>query len=156
MKIIRSLALGSAVALGACSSFVPVDRSTLAPGDAVRLELTAEESARQVENLGTYREDVQGTVVELDDGSVGITVSAAQAEGTRLRSNLRSYLPIPWDGVRDVQRSQFSWGRTGLLAAGGVAAAWAILEFTTGSNAGGEEPPINNQRVSLPVFRLFF
>lgn len=145
------------VPLAACSSFAAAERSSLEPGQAIRVELSADQTAQMADDLGGFRESLTGTVQELDDGGVGLTISDPRQVGVPATRNLRSYVYLPWDGVTTLERREFNLLQTGLLAAGGAAAAWAILELTTGGGGVGEDGPgTNNGRVSVPIFGFAF
>lgn len=157
MKVHRFLVPLILAPLAACSTFAPVDRATVVPGEAIRVELTSEQTAAMADELGGFRESLTGTVQELDDGGVGLTISAVQDQAVQMAQNFRSYIYLPWNGVTRVERRQFSPLRSGLLVAGGAAAAWAILELTTGSGGVGEEGGnTNNGLVSVPIFGFAF
>jgi len=157
MNIRRPLLALLLVPLAACSSFVVAERSSLEPGQAIRVELSATQTAEVAEDLGGFRESLTGTVQELDDGGVGLTISDPGQVGVPATRSLRSYVYLPWDGVTTLERREFNLLQTGLLAAGGAAVAWGILELTTGGGGVGEDGPgTNNGRVSVPIFGFAF
>jgi hypothetical protein len=146
------LATLAAVVATGCSSYAPVDRAVLTTGDAVRIGLTPQESANQAANLGSFRDNLVGTIQSLNQAGLGITVASAQAAGTPLSADFRSYLEVPWDGVTTVSRREFSWTKTALAAAAAGAVAIFILEVANPSGGGGEEPPPTNQSViRIPI-----
>lgn len=148
------LLIASVITAAGCSTYAPVDRAVLTPGDAIRVGLTSQESANQVENLGSFRDHLVGTIHSMNDTTLGLTVSAAQAAGTPLNPRFRSYLEVPWDGVTQVARREFSWTRTGLTVLAAGVATILILEVANPSGGGGEEPPPTNQGlISIPLGR---
>jgi len=143
--------------LSGCSRFIPTERASLNPGEAVRVELTREQMGTVAAEMGAFRESLTGTVLEVDDAGMGLTLSTARNQTVQAARELRSYLYLPWEGVSAVERRAFSPVRTGLLATAGVAAAWALLELATGGGgADGEGPNTNSQRISVPVFGFVF
>lgn len=139
--------------LGACHSFRPADPMTIRPGDQVRVTLTSEEAAAQIETLGDYRPSVEGVVQGSEDGVLGLTVARSSSAVDPRATNLRSFVQIPWDGVTGVETKHFSALRTGLLATGGVLAAVAILQVADFSGGDDGDPPgPENQRVRIPIF----
>jgi hypothetical protein len=139
--------------LGACHTFRPADRAAIRQGEQVRVNLTSDEAASQIETFGDYRTSVEGVVQDTGSGALGLTVSrppsALEPQGT----NLRSYVQIPWDGVTGVETKHFSALRTTLLAGGAALAVVAILSVADFSGGGDGEPPgTENQRVRIPLF----
>lgn len=140
--------------LAGCHTFNPVATSALEPGDAVRITLTRQESANQLERLGAFRESLQGTVRDLEGSALGITLPAdlPPPTGSPANAGLRSYLEIPWDGVAGVEVKRIDWVRTGLLAAGAAVAAVVILDVADDSGGGsGGGGGVDQQRVSVPL-----
>jgi hypothetical protein len=139
--------------LGACHTFRPADRASVRSGEQVRVTLTSEAAAAQIETFGDYRTSVEGVVQETGSGGLGMTVarpsSAVEPGGT----NLRSYVQIPWDDVTGVETKHFSASRTALVVGGAALAAVAILsvaDFSGGND--GDPPGTDNQRVRIPLF----
>lgn len=142
--------------LGACHTFAPMERSQLQPGQSVRVTLTPDESARQVQILGALRESIQGTVRETGGGGLGITLATntAVTPGGPASTGLRTYLELPWNGVSEVEVKRISWARTGLLAAGAAVVAVVILEVADLSGGSNDEGGVNEQRVRIPLLSI--
>jgi hypothetical protein len=152
MRFHNLLAVVLALGLAGCSTYRPADRSILDTGDAVRLHLTEEETAEQAPELGSFRDNLVGTIQEMNQASLGLTIDAAQAEGTPMARRFKRYIEIPWDGVAAVERRQFSWQRTTLAAVAAGLVTWFVLDASNFSGGGGDEPPnVNQNRITIPL-----
>lgn len=139
-----------------CHTFTPVERSDLQPGQSVRVTLTPDESANQVQSLRALRESVQGTVREVGDGGLGITLATntAVTPGGPASTGLRTYLELPWNGVSGVEVKRINWLRTGLLAAGAAVVTVVILDVADLSGGSNDEGGVNEQRVRIPLLSI--
>lgn len=139
-----------------CHTFSPIERSELRPGQSIRVTLTPGESVNQVQRLGALKESLQGTVRDLGDGGLGITLAtnAAVAAGSPVSTGLRTYLDLPWAGVSGLEVKRLDWTRTGLLVAGTAAVAVLILDVADFSGGGGQGGGTDQQRVSIPLLTL--
>lgn len=151
-----AIALFAAPLVAGCHTFTPVDRSQLEPGQSVRVTLTPNESAAQVQHLGSLRASLQGTVGELGETGLGLTLASntGVTPGGPASTGLRTYLELPWNGVSGVEVKRMDWVRTGLLAAGAAVVTVVILDVADLSGGRNDEGGVNEQRVRIPLLSI--
>ena len=151
------LALPFVLALPGCYAYHTIPAASAAPGQTVRVTLSAEEALRQQETVGSLRQRVEGEVVEKGaDGSLGLTVPRPPSSPSQ-RTGLNTFVALPPSSIVQVEAKRFSVGRTALLAGAGAAAAVAVLAVVEAvAGDGGDEGPPNNSSVRIPIGRIFF
>lgn len=127
---------------GACHHYAPSTLAELGPGDRVRTLLTREQLERFDEVLPTGERTLEGTVVEVDSGSVLLEVPLVTvAEGIRLDS-YHQRLRIPAPGMADIELRSLARGKTyALVGMAGAAVGAIVWEQLRKGRRGGTNPP---------------
>ncbi len=155
LEILALLALGPAAA---CYSYQTIPLDDVRPAAEVRLRLTPEAAPRVSAVVGYPTEDVQGTVVQVQDGAVLLTVPAPMPPEGATGQQLYQRLDVPTSQVVEVQRRRLNPLKTyGLVAAAVVGAGLLAAEAFAGVGSGsgsGTKGGANN-RLALPLSRLW-
>lgn len=160
MRTTRIALLSAGIVLIAgCHVFVPIESAAVAPGTAVRITLTREETLRQARDLD---------LGQLQSELTGIATDATSAQALTFTYRLPSPTPsqpnrfnglmsVPWSSIISVEEKRFSAGRTIGLAAIGAAIAVAVLGATNDSGTSPQDDtgPTPNAAI-IPFFRFVF
>lgn len=137
-----------------CYSYVPTAADTLRPGTDVRARLSPAGVATLAEAVPSAPRVVEGKVVERGDGGLLLEVPATTFErGVRLET-LHQRVRIAEKDILEVELKRLDRGRTGLVVAGGVAAAVVTFLQLRGDPGEGEQRPGPGTDVVLPVRAL--
>ena len=133
-----------AVAVSGCYTYKPMATTTPAPGTQLRVELTLSGGDTLARFLGPSVQMVDGRLLQMSPSAIELGVTQVT-----MYSGIEQYwkgetvtLPKPY--VAKIEERQFSWGKTGLLAAM-VAVSLAALQSAGGVSGlfGSSHPPPN-------------
>lgn len=131
-----------AVLSAGCYSYVPAERSLLAPGTVVRAELTDSGSVVLASYLGPGTASVEGQLIAATSDRLTLAVTAATNRRgiENFWSNER--VELPHAVIATLRERRLSRSRTAVAAGGTFAAAIAIyLGFTAGGLGDGGAGP---------------
>lgn len=124
---------------GGCYRYSYVERASLAPGEAVRLRIDAQEAARLGELLGRDDRVYDGRVVEAPDSSLTLSVrSFVVQQGGATQMGFQRVV-IPRSSVVETQRRTLDRGRTITLVALTAVATTAAVITTFNAVRGKDE-----------------
>lgn len=157
MRNLRLLALAAALAAPGCYAYLPSSPQEIAPGDGVRLRLSAEEAMRYQDLRLANPRLLEGTLVDRSGSELMVEASIGAGDASRGSRVLLQRVTVPLAGIVDVERKHLDRFKTGLVVGGGAAVFTAILvQRATGS--GSEDPPGNEvpeaRRVPLLRFAI--
>lgn len=142
--------------LSGCFSYIPAELGTVPPGGEVRVYLTRVAMAQLPEEIPSGRPYLAGSLVSHERDSLMVRVPVASRQDGVHSVAIRQDVRVPTREILDFQRREFSPARTGLLVAGTVGLATAIILTiieASGSERGpGELPELS--RVPLFSFPL--
>lgn len=132
----------SALALAgllACYSYRPLVGELPAPGDEVRVRMSMETAAAVSARVGHPLRSVQGTVLSANPDSLRLDVGwGALFAGTPFFGR-RDTLSFSERDILELDRREFSRGRTALLGAGAIAVIAAVIRgFQSGGGNNGD------------------
>ena len=148
----------AAVALSGCFTYVPVDRSAVAPGEEVRVFVSRTGMAELPEALATERW-LRGTLREWSGDGLQLGVPIARPRDGYVADDIRQDVTLPTPHVLEVERREFSRGRTAALVGGAAAlAAAGIYAITVNDGSDTDEPDPGPEIVRIPflTFALGF
>lgn len=129
--------LGLAVPLlTGCYVYHPTSLTSLAPGEEVRVRLTAEAVAG-VDSVMSIGRDVEGKFAGLESEAFLLDVAVGSSGSLQRHPELNQRLDLPVADVVGVERRTLDQTRTGLVLAA-VAAVAATAAFTAFSDTGGD------------------
>lgn len=150
----------SVVWCSGCFSYVPTEPGTIPPGDEVRVHLTREQAEILVGVTDQPDVQVHGRLVARDSDQLILRVPVAVQPAAITTRTLGQDVAIPARRIARVERRELNRARTGLAAAGGVAAVAGVL-FAYGLGVPNPELPPRREpeefrRVGweLPLFSL--
>lgn len=143
VRHMRLLGMIFAVSLmSGCYAYQEVDRSSLGPGQTVRVHLSAEPARSDVTGLDLARSvAISGRLVEWDAERVVMIrewMGPERAYGYRATADT---VRANWSAVASVERSEFSLLRTGAAIAGGAVLVALGAKKLFGDWAGGRDVP---------------
>jgi hypothetical protein len=147
------LFLASVPLVAGCYVYVPAQLETVPPQTEVRVFVSRQALANipvEVANNGSY---LTGQLAGRSADSVRVFVPVATRAdmGLPIR-DLRQEVRVPASQVLQVERREFSRGRTALLVAGGVGAAAGIIGLITGSITGAGDGGPGDDLIRIPLF----
>lgn len=142
----RAVLLGWGVPLGllllsACYTYAPVVGGSPSPGDDVRIRLAQEPATRISERTGRTVRSLEGKVFRVAPDSLVLDVGWGAVYAGTVFEGRRDTLAFHDRDLLEVDRKEFSRGRTALLGAGFVAAIVLVVRGVTGG--GGDTDPGN-------------
>jgi hypothetical protein len=130
------------VTMTGCFTYVPADVTTVPPGHEVRVYMSRQALAALPEDIQADGLFLRGalTAQEADSLTLGVPVATGQSGValTEIRQNVR----VPMAEVVEVQRREFSGGRTALAVGGsaiGAAFIIALILKAAGAGDGGND-----------------
>lgn len=144
------------VLMAGCQTFVPIESAAVAPGTAVRIRLTREETLRQADALGRLQSVLTGVATDATS-TQALTFTYRLPSPTPSQPNrFNGLMSVPWSSIVQVEEKRFSAGRTIGLAAIGAVIAVAILSVADESGTGpGEDGPTPDAAI-VPFFSFVF
>ena len=150
----RAGGLLGAVLLSGCFTYVPVDRASVAPGQDVRVFVSRTGLAQLPEALASDRW-VRGSLDAWDSGQLRLQVPIRRSVDGYLGADIREALEIPVGDVLEVERREFSRGRTAAMVAVGAAVATAgILVITREDRAPDDDGGPDPELIRLPLISV--
>ena len=111
---------------GGCFTYAPVAFESVKSNDNVRVRVTEDAAARLSKDLGAFATEIDGELTHQPHDSVAIGVSIDRSyKGTTIGTTTQQ-LCLARSEIIEVQRRQFSKGRTVLMSAG-IAAGFGVL-----------------------------
>lgn len=141
MRPLRLLVLAAALAASGCFAYLPSSPQEVAPGEGVRLRLTAEEAARYLDLRLASPRVMEGTLLDRTASELVVEASIGASDPTRGTRVLVQRVSVPLTGIVDVERKKLDTFKTGLLAGGGTALVTALLIRHAAGSGSEEEPP---------------
>lgn len=141
--------------LSGCYSYVPVLGDGLAPGDDVRLRLSAPTATTVSERVGRPIRSVEGPLLAFTSDSLQVDVGWGAIYAGTVFEGRRDTLQFHRSQVLEVDRREFSRVRTGLTAVALTTGAVALIRMITGGGQSqgppdpGPPPPV----MSIPFGR---
>ncbi len=142
------------VQLAGCYHYVPAVTMDIPAGTRVKVAVTDRGRADLVEEIGPGVQSIEGSVVELSDSAVVLSVNAVE--------HLDLGVPVRWSGERVALRrelvaeirerrlsQQRSWVLAGLIIAGAIAASNIAITGLGGSSSDGRVPDDPQQSVRV-------
>ena len=150
----RAGGLLGALLLSGCFTYVPVDRASVAPGQDVRVYVSRTGLAQLPEAFATDRW-LRGSLDSWDPDLLRLQVPIRRSAGGYLGPDIREALEIPIGDVLEVERREFSRGRTAAIVAVGAAVATAgILVITREDRAPDDDGGGDPELIRLPLISV--
>jgi hypothetical protein len=121
--------------LGGCHRYAPLDGVAPAPGDEVRVRLTAGAAVEWSDRLGTTVRSVEGVALVPRGDSVALERSGGMRYAGTVFEARRDTLIFHPAQVVEVERRELSRGRTALAAAAVLAVGIWIIRAVGGSGS---------------------
>ncbi len=126
--------------LGGCHRYTPLEGVAPAPGDEVRVRLTVGAAVELSDRLGTPVRSVDGIALRAGADSVVLTVPGGMRYAGTVFEARQDTLAFHQAQVVQVERKEFSRGRTAVAAAVAIAAAIWIIRAVGGSGGVSGDP----------------
>ena len=140
--------------MAGCQTFVPIESAAVAPGTAVRIRLTREETLRQADALGRLQSVLTGIATDATNAQA-LTFTYRLPSPTPSQPNrFNGLMRVPWSSIVQVEEKRFDAGGTIGLAAIGAAIAVAVLAVTDESGTSQGEGGPTPDRAIIPLFRF--
>lgn len=138
---VRSLLVGIGLpvvlaALTACYSFQPAVGGGVEPTEDVRVRLSHEQALELSEMTGRELRSLRGRVLRAEEDSVTLDVGWGGVYAGTVFEGRRDTLSFHRRDLVEIDRREFSWVRTALVA-GGVGVALGILVGQIAGGGGG-------------------
>ncbi|MBI4540564.1 MAG: hypothetical protein HY704_13770 [Gemmatimonadetes bacterium] len=151
-------ALGLALPLAACFSYVPAELESIAPGEMVRARVSPQGAARLEEALGDDNRLLEGEVLEKDDGGLLLSVPVSTRQWGFQMETLKQNVRVSQGEIVEVERKRFdrlkTWGSVGVSTAAVTVLAWRVLGGKSGGETAGKPPPVED--VLIPLLSIRF
>ena len=155
MRPTRVLVLAAALAASGCFAYLPSSPQEIAPGEGVRLRLSAQEAMRYADLRLPNPRVLEGTLVERSDSELMVEASIGASDPSRGTRILLQRVTVPVSGILDVEQRRLDTFKTGLLVGGGAAALTAlVIHSAWGSGSEGEQPPDVSEVRRIPLLRF--
>lgn len=127
-SLVRCVAVVTCCAAGAsgCYRLTPIEGSTPAPGNEVRLSLSDEGSVRLAPLIGPRIRAIDGRAMESSDTALVVAVEAVVSQGGRSMSWSRERLSVPRSAVSSIGTRTLDRKRTWIVAGLGVVGVLAL------------------------------
>ena len=121
MRLVTLAMLLLVSAVSGCYRYVPVTRSSLAPGASVSVALTSQGSVNAAPRIGNDVASLEGTVSDTDSsGGITLSLLSVRRRGENLASTWSGEsIQLSSGDIAEIRGKQLSRGRT--------AAAWTAL-----------------------------
>lgn len=160
-----ALAIAVAASSSGCYSYHRVELETVAPSTDVRLYLTwaGLDGRQDLVEAGVVSTDerpvVRGTLLEWDPSTVTLGVRVRDPDYYPETTPLEQHVSLPLNSIWDAEARTLHPFETGLMVAGGVAAAALIVRYIIGDavNNGKNQPPLEDwdeNRLPLPALHF--
>lgn len=157
MRSVRLLLLAASLAASGCFTYIPSSPQEVAPGQPLRLRLSAEEAARYQDLRLANPRLLEGTLVSRSASELMVEASVGVNDATRGSRALVQQVSVPLSGILEVELKRLDGFKTGLLVAGGGALLTAVI-IRSGSGSGSEDTPPDDtpdaRRIPLIRFSL--
>jgi hypothetical protein len=137
----RVTIVGVALTLSGCFSYVPVELSTLPPGDQVRVELTRVGFAQLPELPNNAGPNLNGTLLQFDSDRLFLRVPVNVRLDGLVTQTVQQDLAIPVGEIEQLERRVLSRSRTAMSIGGGLATLGVIFLSFKATNENPELPP---------------
>ncbi|HSG08961.1 MAG TPA: hypothetical protein VLA36_11435 [Longimicrobiales bacterium] len=155
MRLQGVLALVGLLGAGGCYHYLPSSPQEVAPGQAVRLRLTADEAAKYVDLRLDDPRVVEGNVADRSASGVMLDATVGVNDATTGSRALIQRLNVPFSGVVEVELKVIDRTKTGFLVGGGAVIAGLAIAKAGGAFGGSEGSPIDNPEARrLPLFKI--
>ncbi len=155
MRPTRFLVLSAALAASGCFAYLPSSPQELAPGEGVRLRLSAEEAMKYADLRLADPRSLEGKFVDRSDSELMVEATVGTSDRARGTQLLVQRVTVPLTGIVDVEKKRLDTLRTGLLAGGGAAVVAAVMfRNALGYGSEGERPPDNPEARRIPILRF--
>ncbi|GMV05107.1 MAG: hypothetical protein AMXMBFR53_13870 [Gemmatimonadota bacterium] len=153
-SLVLLLALTTLTGSG-CYKYIPSSAMEVAPGQTVRVRLSAAEAARYQDLRLADSRLLDGTVVDRTGGDLVVEATVGANDPTRGTRALVQQVSVPLAGVLGVDLKELDKVKTGLLVGGGGAVLLAVI-LKAGDALGGEDPGGNDvpEARRVPLFRF--
>jgi hypothetical protein len=150
MRARTSWALGAALALSGCYSYVVVPIGSLPPGEDARVLLSNEGIVELREVAQTSDPVLAGTLVRRDDERAFFHVRIATVQEGALYTPVLQEIPVYTRNILQVERRELSRSRTALVAAGSAVAAGVLLGMIIEAYGSAPPPPGESDDARVP------
>ena len=140
MRAVRLLLLAASLAASGCFTYIPSSPQEVAPGESLRLRLSAEEAARYQDLRLANPRLLEGTLVSRSATELMVEASVGVNDATRGTRALVQQVSVPLSGILEVELKRLDGFKTGLLVAGGGALLTAVI-IRSGGGSGSEDDP---------------
>ena len=157
MRPTRLLVLAATLAASGCFAYLPSSPQEIAPGEGVRLRLSAEEAMRYADLRLANPRVLEGTLVERSGSELMVEASIGASDPSRGSRILLQRVTVPISGILEVEHRRLDRLKTGLLVGGGTALlAGLVIHNAYGSGSEGEKPPDISEARRMPLIRFAF
>lgn len=155
MRPSRVLLLAALLVAPGCYTFIPSSPQEIAPGQDVRVRLTAEAASDYRDLRLANPRFLEGTFLERTTDQLRLEATVGMGSDVRGSRALIQQIDVPMAGVLEVELKELNVFRTGALIAGGGVALLAIVLSADG-NGGSEDGPGggNPEARRLPLLRF--
>lgn len=142
-----------------CYSYAPARLESIAPGQAVRVRLTAEEAERLEPVRVTDARLMEGVVVERAGAELLMDSHVGSLDPQRGRRSLVQRINVPVAGIQEVELRRLDTLKTGAAVGGFALATTAIILAARGGgigsrDGGGDLPEFHGW--DIPALRIRF
>ena len=155
MRPTRLLVVAATLAASGCFAYVPSSPQEIAPGEGVRLRLSAQEAMRYADLRLPNPRILEGTLLERSDSELMVEASIGAGHTDRGSQILLQRVTVPLTGILDVESRHLDRFKTGLLVGGSAALVTAlVIKSAWGSGSEGEQPPDVSEARRIPLLRF--
>ena len=152
----RLLVVAATPVLAGCFAYVPAQMEGVPAGQEVRVQLSRRGMAELPVEIAQDDGYLRGSYAGQGGDSVRVQVAVAARQVGFLNQELRQEVRVPTAEVVQIERREFSRGRTALLAAAVVAGGVAIVSLISGSIDGAGDGPPDDDLTRVPLFSVRF
>jgi len=155
MRLRTVVVVAGLFAATGCYHYLPYSPQEIAPGQAVRLRLTADEAARYADLRLSDPRLLEGTVVDRSSSGLMLDASVGVNDAATGSRTLMQRLDVPLTGVLDVELKELDRTRTGFLVGGGAVVVALAVAKATGAFGSNDTPGTDLPEARrVPLFRL--
>jgi len=155
MRPTRLLVLAATLAASGCFAYLPSSPQEIAPGEGVRLRLSAQEAMRYADLRLPNPRVLEGTLVERSDSELMVEASIGTSDPARGSRILLQRVTVPVSGILDVEQRRLDRVKTGFLVGGGAAVLTAlVIHSAWGSGSESQHPPDISEARRIPLLRF--
>lgn len=155
MRSVRLILLAASLAASGCFAYIPSSPQEVAPGQPLRLRLSAEAAARYQDLRLANSRLLEGTLVSRSASELMVEASVGVNDATRDSRALVQQVSVPLSGILEVELKRLDGFKTGLLVAGGGALLTvAIIKGGGGSGSKHNPPDDTPDARRIPLIRF--